>query len=72
MDNSLPLALRMFNDRVRAMNQSNSKLLTLNADEARNLHAEIYSLLTITAEQAKHTPVNENIFQINMDGGGFK
>ena len=62
----------MFNDRVRAMNQSNSKLLTLNAEEARNLHAEIYNLLALTAELSKSAPVVQNSLQINMDGGGFK
>lgn len=42
MDNNVSVHVRMFNDRVRAMNQSNGKILTLNAQEARNLHAEIY------------------------------
>lgn len=62
----------MFNDRIRAMNQSNSKLLTLNADEARNLHTEIYNLLALTAELSKSAPSGQNSLQINMDGGGFK
>jgi hypothetical protein len=54
------------------MNQSNSKLLTLNAEEARNLHAEIYNLLALTVEVNKSNTANENIIKINMDGGGFK
>ena len=69
MDN-LPFHIKMFNDRVRAMNQTNSKMLTLNPQEARNLHAEIYDLMATIAELSK-TNSNDTVV-INMDGGGFK
>jgi len=69
MDN-LPFHIKMFNDKVRAMNQSNSKLLTLNTQEARSLHAEIYDLMATIAELSK-TSSNDTVV-INMDGGGFK
>lgn len=62
----------MFNDRVRQMNSANSKILTLNAQEARNLHAEIYELLATIADLSKEEPTNNNIATINMDGGKFK
>lgn len=54
------------------MNQSNGKLLTLNAEEARSLHAEIYDLMATIANLTKPTAVDSNIIGINMDGGGFK
>ena len=72
MSDNTPLQIKMFNDRVRAMNGSNSKILTLNAQEARGLHAEIYDLLSTIAELTKAQPTTPNIIQVNMDGGGFK
>jgi hypothetical protein len=67
---NLSLPLQKFNDKIRVMNQTNSKILTLNADEARNLHHEIFNLiarisdLTSTPQQAPTT--------VRMDGGSFK
>lgn len=72
MDNNLPLHIKNFNSKVRAMNQSNGKLLTLNADEARSLHAEIYDLMATIANLAGRTASNTTLTNINMDGGGFK
>jgi hypothetical protein len=69
---SEPLQIRMFNERVRAMNQSNSKMLTLNQNEARALHNEIYELLTTIAELTKNANENSAQVQVSMDGGGFK
>ena len=71
MDNNSPLQIKLFNDKVRVMNQANAKILTLNAQEARGLHAEIYDLMATIASLTKDTPVDDNII-INMDGGGFK
>lgn len=72
MDN-VSVHLRMFNDRVRAMNQLQKKDLTLTAAEARNLQAEIFELLTQIAELSSKSAGNEGeIININMDGGGFK
>jgi thiamine biosynthesis lipoprotein ApbE len=71
MDNSnLPFHIRMFNDKVRTMNQSNSKILTLNQQEARSLHAEIYDLMATIANLSKTTDTS-NITTIGMDGGRF-
>lgn len=71
MDNNLPLHIKKFNDKVRAMNQSNSRVLTLNAEEARSLHHEIYDLMaTIANLSAK--PASADTVNISMDGGGFK
>ena len=71
METNLPLHVKKFNDRVRAMNQSNSKILTLNADEARSLHAEIYDLMATIAELSKAPSVG-TVASVNMDGGSFK
>jgi hypothetical protein len=62
----------MFNDRVRAMNQSNGKILTLNAQEARSLHAEIYELMAIISGLSKNAENTIVKTGISMDGGGFK
>lgn len=72
MDN-VSVHLRMFNDRVRAMNQLQKKDITLSAAEARNLQAEIFELLTQIAELSKNPVSNSaDVISISMDGGGFK
>jgi len=72
MDNNLPFHIKLYNDRLRAMNQSNSKILTLNAEEARNLHAEIYDLMATIANLSKTSATDTPVININMDGGKFK
>lgn len=72
MDTNLPLQIKKFNDKVRAMSQANAKILTLNAEEARGLHAEIYDLMATIAGLSKDSSVATEITQITMDGGGFK
>ena len=62
----------MYNDRVRAMNQANGKILTLNAQEARNLHAEIYDLMATIAMLSRAGTNDTPVVSISMDGGGFK
>jgi len=54
------------------MNQSNSKLLTLNQQEARNLHAEIYDLMATIANLSKTTSQPGSVTSVSMDGGSFK
>jgi len=51
------------------MNQSSGKILTLNAEEARNLHAEIYDLMATNVNLNRTTTTT---VAISMDGGGFK
>lgn len=72
MDNNLPLHIKNFNNKLRAMNQSNGKILTLNAEEARSLHAEIYDLMATIASLSKNSTTTDEVTIINMDGGGFK
>lgn len=71
MDNNLPLHIKNFNNKVRAMNQSNGKVLTLNAEEARSLHAEIYDLMATISHLSRDTDIAGTV-TVNMDGGGFK
>lgn len=71
MDNNLPLHIKNFNTKVRAMNQTGSKLLTMNAEEARSLHAEIFDLLATVSNYADPKDTDQ-VVTVVMDGGGFK
>ena len=65
------LSIQNFNNRVRQMNQTNSKQLMLSSEEARSIHADIFSLLSMIAElQNRSDP--ESVNSVFMDGGGFK
>jgi hypothetical protein len=69
------LQIKKFNDKIKVMNQSQSRDLILSAADARNLHAEIYALLAQVAEYASAATCSEpesQVIQINMDGGGYK
>jgi len=68
----LSLAIRNFNDRVKQMNQTSSRQLSLNADEARNLHSDIFTLLAIIAELQQSKELPEVQPDLMLDGGGFK
>lgn len=66
----LSLAIKNFNERVKIMNQTGSKQLSLSADEARSLHSDIFSLLANIAESQK-APESAMTTEIRLDGGGF-
>ena len=74
MDN-LSIHVRLFNEKVRIMTQSGKKDLILTAQDARNLHADIFALLTHVAELSGKSTVATTepvtVSQIAMDGGGF-
>lgn len=70
--NNLSIAIRNFNERVKQMNQTGSRQLVLNSDEARNLHSDIFQLLAIIAELQSSAEEVETITQVSLDGGGFK
>jgi hypothetical protein len=72
MDNNVPLHIKNFNNKVRAMNQSNGKILTLNAEEARSLHAEIYDLMATISGLSAQLNSGTTATSVSMDGGGFK
>lgn len=54
------------------MNQSSGKLVTLNAEEARSLHAEIHDLLILIATLTAKINAGSAATSVSMDGGGFK
>lgn len=70
---NVPFNIQKFNDKIRAMNQANSKSYTMTAGEARDLHADIFSLLDEIAKLANRLTQTkaENQISISMDGGGF-
>ena len=70
MDN-LSIYVKMFNDRVRVMNQTNSPNLVLTAQDARNLHADVFNLLTHIAELSDKLENQNEVVEIQMDGGSF-
>lgn len=69
----LSLHVQMFNDKVRAMNQTNSRDLVLTAQEARSLHSDIFSILAKLAELENQTPAQVDTSRSNskFDGGSF-
>ena len=72
LEQQLSLHLKNFNNKVKVMNQTNSKDLTLTALEARNIQAEMFDLLTQIADlsKVKKEAVNE-VVTVNLNGGKF-
>jgi len=73
MEQQLSLHLKNFNDKVKVMNQTNNKELTLTALEARNIHAGIFELLTKINDltETKKTQVAEPAITVELNGGNF-
>lgn len=61
-------SFQLLNDKIRVLNQSGSKQLILSAQEARNLHHDIFELLN--QPQTTYNNINESK-QLEMDGGNF-
>jgi len=71
--NNSSLHISKFNDKVRVMNQTSSQNLIFSAQEARNLHAEIFELLAQIAEnQIIPNKASTDVVTVQMDGGNFK
>jgi len=73
MENNLTMHLKMFNNKVKLMNQSQSKQLILSAQEARNLHADLFDLLNhcATISQKLQEKRQDDVVSVGMDGGSF-
>ena len=73
MEQQLSLHLKKFNDRVKVMNQTNARDLSLTAAEARQLQADIFDLLTKINDlvEIKQQAAAEPIVQVEVRGGGF-
>lgn len=72
MENKLGFHAKAFNAKVKAMNQTHSKNLTMNADDARNLHSEIFDLLArITELKGAAAGGSGDEIKIVLDGDKF-
>ena len=72
LEQQLSLHLKNFNNKVKVMNQTNSKDLTLTALEARNIQAEMFDLLTQIADLSKIKKESANeVITVNLNGGKF-
>jgi hypothetical protein len=74
MESQLSLHLKAFNNRVKVMNQTNAKELTLSKLDAQNLQADIFELLAQIQELAEIKKVQESqdVVSVQMDGGDFR
>ena len=71
-NNKLTLHVKMFSDKVKLMNQTGKQNLTLGAQEARNLHADIFDLLAFCTRLSKQSNSEQNqTINIGMDGGNW-
>jgi hypothetical protein len=73
LEQQLSLHLKKFNDRVKVMNQTNARDLSLTAAEARQLQADIFDLLTKINDlvEIKQQAAAEPVVQVELRGGGF-
>ena len=73
MEHLLSLHLKKSNDRVKVMNQTNSRDLVLTAAEARQLQADLFDLLTKINDlvEIKQQSKEEPVVQVTMQGGKF-
>ena len=73
LEQQLSLHLKKFNDRVKVMNQTNSRDLVLTAAEARQLQSDIFDLLTKINDlvDVKQQDAAEPVLQVNVQGGKF-
>jgi hypothetical protein len=73
LEQQLSLHLKKFNDRVKVMNQTNARDLSLTAAEARQLQADIFDLLAKINDliETKQQTAAEPVLQVELRGGGF-
>ena len=74
-NNNLTISIKRFNDKLKIMNQSGARDLTLTAQEARGLHSDIFelmSMITTLSASIGSNPEPEKIVQVSMSGGTFR
>ena len=72
LEQQLSLHLKNFNNKIKVLNQTGAKDLTLTAVEARNIHAEIFELLTQIQELAKVKKEQSNeVITVQLGGSKF-
>lgn len=69
MADNLSYHVAAFSEKVRVMNQTGSKNLTMSAAEARNLQADIFSLLSKLVEFSSNN--SHDTIKVEVDGGEF-
>ena len=64
--------VQAFSKLVTIMNQTHSKNISMSADDARNLHSDIFALLARIAEltESSSAAAPESI-SVSVDGGAF-
>jgi hypothetical protein len=74
LEQQLSLHLKKFNDRVKVLNQTNSRDLILSAAEARQLQSDIFDLLAKINDlvEVKRKEEVDAVIKIDVQGGGFK
>ena len=71
MEQQLSLNLRKFNDRIKVLNQTNSRELVLSAGEARQLQADIFDLLTQIQSLTEVKSNEPEVIAVQVKGAGF-
>jgi hypothetical protein len=74
MEQQLSLHLKKFNDRVKVLNQTNAKDLSLTAAEARQLQADIFDLLNKIndlVDLKKTQQIENSVITVDVLGGKF-
>ena len=71
LEQQLSLHLKKFNDRVKVMNQTNSRDLMLTAAEARQLQSDIFDLLLQIQALAEIKSAEPETISVQVKGGGF-
>ena len=72
LEQQLSLHLKKFNDRIKVMNQTNSRDLVLTAAEARQLQADIFDLLNKVNNLIElKKQQTEEVVKVEMNGGKF-
>lgn len=71
MEQQLSLHLKAFNNRVKVLNQTNSRELVLTAGEARQLQADIFDLLTQIQALTEVKSAEPEIIAVQVKGASF-
>ena len=71
MEQQLSLHLKAFNNRVKVLNQTNSRELVLTAGEARQLQADIFDLLTQIQALTEVKSAEPEVIAVQVKGASF-
>lgn len=60
--------IQQFNERIKQLNYSQSRMFTMTAADARNLHTEIFALLSQLQQKSKSDQNNQSL---QISGGSW-